>query len=116
MGARQGPFDDPWLAAGCLHDRCWGGPGWYAGVAAEPSRRLETEHRVDLVRGEYSWLECVDADVARYAAWILHERFYYRGGGDDDDRCRFVYAYRITLDTRQPGPAAGVPPQGDESA
>ena len=78
------------------------GYGWYVGITDDPARRLFEEHRVDKEEGGpwiYRWV------ASDRAARRIEEHFIHKGctggsgGGDSDSKC--VYAYKITLETKE---------------
>lgn len=81
-----------------LHDEARDVDEWYAGVTNDPQRRLK-EHAVDPDEGDYTWVECTDADVAADAEAELHELGYQGGPGGSQKDTVFVYVYEITDDT-----------------
>ncbi len=73
---------------------------WYCGIAADPSRRLFNDHNVSKENG---WWICRDAGSSAEARTIERhflDRGCQGGGRGGDHSTKFVYAYRITPDTR----------------
>ncbi len=74
---------------------------WYCGVTENPKQRLFEEHHVAQEGGWWIYNECASDTVAR----TIEQHFLdlgckgHGGGGDDD--ARYVYAYKITANTRE---------------
>lgn len=89
------------VAARDIHMDVKGGPGWCAGIAHDPRRRL-LEHRVDLSNPDnYRIREFEDVDEARNAAGNLHGLGCKGGSAGGDERSRSLYIYKITRETCQ---------------
>ncbi len=70
------------------------------GITADPQRRLFEDHNVDR---QSAWLyrQADTADVARIVEATYHDYGYSGGPGGGGDDAIYVYAYRITVTTRQ---------------
>jgi hypothetical protein len=79
--------------------RCGGGhSAWYFGIAADPRHRLFSDHNV-AVKSYWIFRDCGSEDAARRVEEYFHRLGCQGGPGGGDWDTRFVYAYRITLDT-----------------
>ena len=72
-----------------------------AGIAANVARRLFGDHRVDRENGHWIALLCEDDQVARQAEAILLQSGYSGGPGGGSRRTCWVYAYDMTIFTRE---------------
>ncbi|RMH13053.1 MAG: hypothetical protein D6701_12720 [Gemmatimonadetes bacterium] len=72
---------------------------WYAGITADPRRRLFNEHNVDEKNGQWIFRDAGSNAAARQAEDALHALGCKGGPGGGDGATRFVYAYRITPTT-----------------
>ena len=75
--------------------------GWYIGITDDTERRFE-EHRV---KGKTAWIRRRAASVAtarRAEQDLLDQSPRFEGGpGGGDAGSQYVYAYKITRDTRE---------------
>ena len=82
--------------------RCGGPyPTWYCGVAADPRQRLFVDHGVDAQHGPYIFRDCGTDTLARVVEQHFLNKNCKGGPGGGDRNTRFVYAYKITLTTRE---------------
>ncbi len=71
---------------------------WYIGIASDPTKRLTEDHNV---KHDGTWQECKNSDDARSI-----EEYFLRLGckgdiGGGDYTTKYVYAYKITPETRE---------------
>lgn len=71
---------------------------WYAGIAAVPKKRVFDEHGV---KHDWIWRECQSSDSARWVEDELLDLGCKGDTGGGDNSTKFVYAYKITNDTRE---------------
>ena len=80
-------------------DRSGGAPGsWYAGIAADPRKRLFSDHSVD-ENGAWIFRTSSTADEARGVEEYLIGLGCDGGGGGGDAATKAVYAYKKTTNT-----------------
>ena len=72
---------------------------WYVGIAAKPRKRLFDDHSVDEDNGNWIFVPATSSAVARRAEKYFLDRGAQGGPGGGDEDTRFVYAYRITMET-----------------
>ena len=79
--------------------------GWYAGITSNPHGRLFIDHQVDQQNGYWIYRNANSNTAAKQAETELHRRGYKGatavGGGYGSLATPFVYAYRITITTKQ---------------
>lgn len=75
------------------------GYGWYVGITANPRRRLFEDHKVDEDNGVWIYGPADSAAVARDVEKQLLRDGCQGGSGGGDSAARYVYAYRITLNS-----------------
>lgn len=74
---------------------------WYCGIAADPRDRLFTGHSVEEKKGPWIFRDCGSDDDARKVEAYFHAKGCQGGGSGGDENTRFVYAYKITAQTRE---------------
>ncbi len=77
---------------------------YYVGITANPEKRLESEHKVDMNkdhRDSYIFKKAKSAKSARKAECQLLEKGFKGGSGGGKKNAKYVYAYRITSTTSQ---------------
>lgn len=75
---------------------------WYVGIASDPRRRLFVDHNVDEENGRWIYQGCETSAAARDVEEFFVNTVGTKGGpGGGDQTTRFVYAYRITLSTKE---------------
>jgi len=82
----------------------WGGvySDWYVGIASDPRRRLFVDHNVNEENGRWIFQGCDSSSIARDVEEFFVNTLETKGGaGGGDYTTRFVYAYRITLTTKE---------------
>ena len=84
-----------------IRDNGIGIHGWYVGITAYPNVRLFDEHKVDKDNGR--WIHCPASSHtnARKAEKTLLEDGHKGGGGGGDEDTKYVYAYKITITTKE---------------
>jgi hypothetical protein len=75
---------------------------WYVGIACDPRRRLFVDHNVDEENGRWIFQGCESSAIARDVEEFFVDILGTKGGaGGGDLATRFVYAYKITLSTKE---------------
>ena len=74
---------------------------WYIGIASDPKQRLFTDHIVQETGGRWVYYDCGNDASARRAEQAFLNAGCQGGGGGGDWRTRFVYAYKVTANTRE---------------
>jgi len=74
---------------------------WYCGIAADPSERLFNDHNVSEGDGWWIYRDAGSSAEARTIERHFLDRGCQGAGSGGDHSTKFVYAYRITPDTRQ---------------
>ncbi len=74
---------------------------WYVGIAANPRDRLFVDHSVTEKGGWWIHCDCGNDAAARRVENAFLNAGCQGGAGGGDRDTRFVYAYRITLTTRE---------------
>ncbi len=73
---------------------------WYAGIATNPRDRLFSDHNVDEKSGTWIYQDCGSENTARQI-----EKYFLnlgcKGGTGGGISPKFVYAYKITRDTKE---------------
>jgi len=72
---------------------------WYAGIAANPRRRLFNDHAVRESGDAWIYHPCNSSDAARDVEDSLFRLGMKGGPGGGDDSTGFVYAYKIAHHT-----------------
>ncbi|MDK2848723.1 MAG: hypothetical protein PWP34_2076 [Desulfuromonadales bacterium] len=75
--------------------------GWYVGIAKDPRNRLFVDHNVTANPGSWIYRECASDVVARQVEDYFLRQGCKGGDGGGSAASRFVYAYKITSNTRQ---------------
>ena len=74
----------------------------YVRIASDIEQRLFGAHNVDKKKGQWAWARCENADSARDDENYFVDTLGTHGGpGGGEDTSKYVYAYRITSDTKQ---------------
>ncbi|SRR6266478_5719572 len=82
----------------------WGGvySDWYVGIASDPRRRLFDDHNVNEEKDRWIFQGCETSAAARDVEEFFVDTLGTKGGaGGGDQSTRFVYAYKITLSTKE---------------
>jgi hypothetical protein len=74
---------------------------WYAGIAADPKRRLFDDHKVDEKNGSWAYNTCVNSDDARAVEEALVKLGCKGGSGGGDASTKSCYVYFITSSTSE---------------
>ena len=74
---------------------------WYVGIAANPRERLFDDHSVDEENGVWIHSRASSDSVARDIEKYFLDKGAQGGAGGGDEDSTAVYAYRITLSTRE---------------
>ena len=75
---------------------------WYVGIASSPKERLFDAHNVEKDGGNgWIYLEADTESIAREVESYFINQKKTRGGTGGGTYPRYVYAYKITSDTRQ---------------
>ena len=75
--------------------------GWYVGIATNAKNRLFQDHKVDEKNGYWIYQEASSETDARDTETYLLNNYFFKGGTGGGDNPRYVYAYKITLETRE---------------
>ena len=79
-----------------------GYPHWYVGITADPKQRLFSDHNVSKENAWWIYREAFsDTDARVIENFFLEQKGTQGGPGGGDSTSRFVYAYRITSNTRE---------------
>jgi len=74
---------------------------WYVGITDDPEKRLFTEHSVQKKDGAWIYRDAGTSIVARVIEQNLFEKGCDGGPGGGDDNTCYVYAYKISPNTRE---------------
>jgi len=74
---------------------------WYVGIAANPRERLFDDHSVDEKNGVWIYDTASSDSVARDIEKHFLDKGAQGGSGGGDEASTAVYAYKITLSTRE---------------
>ncbi|MCX7122741.1 MAG: hypothetical protein NTV32_03595 [Gammaproteobacteria bacterium] len=74
---------------------------WYVGIASNPKKRLFSDHNVCEVNGKWIHHEAASHTVARAAEQYFIDRGSKGGPGGGDEQTKYVYAYKVTAETRE---------------
>jgi hypothetical protein len=74
---------------------------WYVGIASDPRQRLFTDHSVSETRDAWIYRDLGDDTSSRRVEKAFLDAGCQGGGGGGDWRTRFVYAYKVTSNTRE---------------
>lgn len=85
------------------HIRNGGGeyPSWYVGIASDPHARLFNDHNVDENTGYWIYHDCGSDNSARKVEEYFINKGCKGGAGGGDNTTRYVYAYKISRNTRE---------------
>lgn len=85
------------------HIQKCGGPfgAWYCGIASDPRDCLFNRHGVNEKADAWIFRNCGTDTSARAIEQRFHELGCKGAGGGGGPDTRFIYAYRITTDTRE---------------
>jgi hypothetical protein len=72
---------------------------WYAGIAADPEKRLFTDHNVSKDNGWWAYAPCGNDETARAAESLLLDHGCDGGPSGGDEDTTWVYAYLKTPET-----------------
>mgnify|MGYP001598527765 CR=1 FL=1 len=81
-----------------------GGDGyssWYVGIASDPRARLFNDHNVNEHNGCWIFRDCGADTSARKVEEYFINKGCKGGTGGGDNTTRFVYAYKISRNTRE---------------
>lgn len=78
----------------------WGEYGWYVGIATDIEKRLFSEHNVKKAES-WTYGPANSENEARETEKELLARLPFKGGPGGGDKPLYVYAYKITPDTKE---------------
>lgn len=73
---------------------------WYIGITNDPITRLLEDHKVDIDKDRWLCSEAINENVARMIEKRFVEEFGASGDCDDSESGSFVYAYRMSDNTK----------------
>lgn len=83
-------------------DECgWGKYGWYVGIATDIEKRLFSDHNVNKESEPWIYKLTNSENEARETEKELLARLSFKGGPGGGDKPLYVYAYKITPDTKE---------------
>lgn len=83
-------------------EKCGGAyESWYCGIASDPRDCLFNRHGVTENPGAWIFRDCGTDTAARAVEQYFHRLGCQGAGGGGGPDTRFIYAYRITLTTRE---------------
>ena len=74
---------------------------WYCGITSDIEQRLHGDHNVPHQNHWFIWRKATSDDESRQAEATMLEKGCKGGGGGGDEDSVFVYAYKITLNTKE---------------
>ena len=74
---------------------------WYVGIASDPKDRLFNDHAVAEVGGAWIYSPCASSTIAREIEDCFIALGMKGGAGGGDNTSKYVYAYKITKDTKE---------------
>lgn len=82
--------------------KCGGGySAWYCGIASNPRDRLFSDHNVSEKNDAWIFRDCGSDSEARNVEQYFLRKGCKGGDGGGDWQTKYVYAYKITSQTRE---------------